>query len=161
MSLVDSETAKQMCESAKQLLAHGEVDQAIARLQQALIFQPHSPDAKMLIGIAYAQKGMMDEALDALDEAANTSERNPVIHYNYGGVLQKVGRLVEAVAQYEEALRLNPNYDRAKMALEAAKKQWNDPVYQQSVTGRPAARPQPPQEQSGARSGWFGRGKKK
>ncbi len=154
MSVVDSETAKQMCESAKQALARGEVDQAIGRINQALIFHPHSADAKMLLGIAYAQKGMMDEALDAMEDAVSVSERNAVVHFNYGSLLQRVGRIAEAITQYEEALRINPTYEKAKLALEAAKKQW-------------AMHPHPPahakkEEPSGSRWGaWLGRGKRK
>ncbi|MCS6861366.1 MAG: tetratricopeptide repeat protein [Abditibacteriales bacterium] len=162
MSLVDSETAKQMCEDAKHALARGEADSAIGRLQQALIFHPRSADAKMLLGIAYAQKGMMDEALDALEEAVSVSERNPVVHFNYGSVLMKVGRVLEAITQFEEALRINPAYDKAKAALEAAKKQWGEQMYMPPSTARPHAPTSHKEEAATTKhGGWFGWGKKK
>lgn len=162
MSLVDSETARQLCDDAKHALARGEVDSAIARIQQALIFHPHSADAKMLLGIAYAQKGMMDEALDALEEAVSVSEKNAVVHFNYGGMLMKVGRVLEAITQFEEALRINPGYDKAKVALETAKKQWGEQMYMHPSTSRPHVPAQHKEEAASAKhGGWFGWGKKK
>jgi thioredoxin-like negative regulator of GroEL len=42
---------------------------------------------------------------------------NPRAHYNLGNALLKTGRLPEAIAQYDDALRLQPDYAHAHVNL--------------------------------------------
>jgi tetratricopeptide (TPR) repeat protein len=41
------------------------------------------------------------------------------VHENLGQLLASLGRLDEAIAQFSEALRIKPDFDAARMHLEA------------------------------------------
>jgi len=51
------------------------------------------------------------------DNTVQRSPESPVAHNNYGLVLAKDGQLQEAIAQYEEALRLKPDFGEVDVNL--------------------------------------------
>ncbi|KTF15509.1 vWA domain-containing protein [Pseudoalteromonas sp. H105] len=65
--------------------------------------------SKQIKGAALYQQGNFDAALDAFshDKSANG-------FYNYGNALAKAGQLDEAIAAYQQAQNLQPNFPQAK-----------------------------------------------
>jgi len=46
----------------------------------------------------------------------------PEAYYNLGTTYQSTGRTAEAVQAYEQALRIKPDYDKARQALNALRR---------------------------------------
>ncbi len=65
-------------------------------------------------------------------------------HYNRGNALARLGRFENAIAEYEEALRLNPNNDDARYNRDLLKKRLEDQPRQSGAGGRnsQAAKPE-------------------
>lgn len=59
-------------------------------------------------GIQCSEAGDVDRALQSLHEALALAPDHPVVHYNRGLVLQKVGRLEEALVDYRAATNSDP-----------------------------------------------------
>jgi len=64
-------------------------------------------------GIRCSEEGDVDRALQSLDDALALAPGHPVIHYNRGLVLQKVGLLDESLADYRSATNSDPTLSRA------------------------------------------------
>jgi tetratricopeptide (TPR) repeat protein len=58
----------------------GEYDQAIAASQRALSFQRNHRLALLVMGWTYEQKGMMQEAISALEKGSGTGPSSSVAH---------------------------------------------------------------------------------
>jgi DNA-binding winged helix-turn-helix (wHTH) protein/TolB-like protein len=72
-------------------------DQAIEQLKKALEMDPHFPLVKMLLAMAYNQKGMAEEAIAELREEANKPDTLPILKALLGYSYAKAGRTAEAV----------------------------------------------------------------
>jgi protein O-mannosyl-transferase len=87
---------------------------------------PHSARARYNLSIAYTKRGEYAQAAEqgeaALwqDDGWVPANEKYYIHNKLGYDLAMLGRLPEAVARYEEALRLSPNYDVAHANLAKA-----------------------------------------
>lgn len=117
MSSTDSTDNTDYCQSARQNLARGEADDAIALLQQAITQDPRSSDAYALLGEAYVQKGMVNEGIHALSTSISLNPQNVAAHVGLAIALQQVGRLHEAAFELQDALRIDPHHERAKELL--------------------------------------------
>jgi len=67
---------------------------------------------------ALEEEGQTGEALRHYQAAVRLDARYAVGRFNLGCLLAKVGRRDEAVAQLQEALRLQPDYPEAKQKLD-------------------------------------------
>ncbi len=117
MSTEGPNEAVNLCQAARESLQQGNVDDAIARLQQAIAQDPRNDEAYSLLGVAYAQKGMTDEGIQALSTAVSLNPNNASSRMNLAAALQRAGRLHEAVAELNEALRIDPTYQKAQESL--------------------------------------------
>jgi tetratricopeptide (TPR) repeat protein len=61
----------------------------------------------------WAQVGYWRDSITLYEHTLQVTRRNPLIHYNLGLALFSQGRLAEAMAHYDEALRLKPGYAEA------------------------------------------------
>ncbi|HYP07048.1 MAG TPA: tetratricopeptide repeat protein [Bryobacteraceae bacterium] len=66
--------------------------------------------AHLNLGIAYAQlPGRQAEAINELHKALQMKPDSALAHFHLGNTFHKVGRLEDAIAEYQESLRLDPN----------------------------------------------------
>lgn len=89
-----------------------EPDRAIRDYDMALELNPHYLHALIDRGNAYAAAGQWDKAIDDLTRAIEAGQ-NPLMHIAYFGrglAYLREGRLDAALPDYEQGLRLNPNY---------------------------------------------------
>jgi adenylate cyclase len=98
-------------------------DQAIEELNAALARNPNFARSEMLLGCAYANAGLVDEAMRHLAISTRLSPRDvteaPIL-YNYGLCHFLAGRYVESIANMRRAVELRPNYFAALTGLAAA-----------------------------------------
>jgi DNA-binding winged helix-turn-helix (wHTH) protein/tetratricopeptide (TPR) repeat protein len=68
------------------------------------------------------QRGpLLKEAGAALDRAFNQARRDPGLHVARGAYLRALGKYAEAIAEFQHAVELNPNYTLAHAELGRAK----------------------------------------
>ena len=86
---------------------------AIATLQAA----PPTPDVLNALANAYARVSRFEDALKALELALKLDPESPTTHLNLGVCYQALGQSSRARAAYQEALRLQPDLERARRYL--------------------------------------------
>lgn len=97
----------------------GHLDEAIAQLERAKRLERHS-HAWVVEGRILAQKGDLEGALKALNEALHINPADPNA-YSYRGNVHMLRRdPAAALADYEQALRLNPGDTAALKGRQAA-----------------------------------------
>jgi Flp pilus assembly protein TadD len=95
-------------EYAMFLFRDGKLDQAVPQFEAALKYNPKHPEAHYHLGRALYQKGDFEGAKVHYLETARLDPKAPV-HSGLGAVYFRLGQTSEAVAQFKEALRLNPD----------------------------------------------------
>jgi Flp pilus assembly protein TadD len=90
------------------LANQGKLDQAILEFQLAIQREPNHAQAHYHLGRALYLKGDLEGARAHYEETARLDAKAPV-HNSLGVVYMKLGQKTEAIAQFNEALRLQPN----------------------------------------------------
>ncbi|MGA9174688.1 MAG: tetratricopeptide repeat protein [Thermoactinomyces sp.] len=72
--------------------------------------------------VAFYYAGLLPEAANAIQLALKTDNRQALYHYHYGVVLASTGKRNEAIAQFQQAARLDANNPLYKQALDQFRK---------------------------------------
>jgi Flp pilus assembly protein TadD len=115
----DPQEAQKHLAAGRDYLKRGDAAAAVQELEKAASKDANSKEIQFNLGLAYAQAGRYQEAVQAF-EAALTLGADASTHSNLGVVYYKMGRLEDAVAQYQEALKLNPGDAEVRSNLAAA-----------------------------------------
>ncbi len=99
--------------TAQRLLAAKQGAEALLPLQEILRINPLHPDAYNLASVAFGQMGMLKEAESSSRQAIALKPEDAGFHLNLANRLNDQGRSEEAIATYEEALRLDPDHLQA------------------------------------------------
>jgi len=102
-----------------QALQAGEVDKAVDLLARAVMADDSDGDAKAMLGIAYAQKGLHAQAKRALQTAIELQPENANYRFNLGVALERAGDLPGAAVAYRDTLQLNKDHGQARAKLQA------------------------------------------
>jgi tetratricopeptide (TPR) repeat protein len=100
------------------------LDVALSLAQAARRGLPDSPAIVDTMGWIYYQKGVYPLAISNLQEALTLQEKNkladnPDIHYHLGMAYEKSSQPAMARQQFEQVLKINPNYrDAAQIKSE-------------------------------------------
>lgn len=103
-------------QSARQLLAAGSLSDALTALNQLRRDYPRDPDILAALAVAHANSGNLAEAVEYLN-ASIVTKPNARSYYNLAMVFRQKGDDVQAAWALEQALDLEPNYDRARQLL--------------------------------------------
>jgi tetratricopeptide (TPR) repeat protein len=87
----------------------GRIDQAIVELQTALKNNPKYAEAQYDLGNALYEKGDLEGAKANYLVAARLDPRRGPVHNMLGIVSIRQGEISQAIAQFNEALRLQPD----------------------------------------------------
>lgn len=83
----------------------------------AIAHAPEYADAHFAMGYALLQQDSVEKALPYFRKAAQLDPKNPNAAFNAGICEEYLGNTAAARAQYEAALKANPNYTTAREAL--------------------------------------------
>lgn len=99
----------------------GRQEEALAALElSAALESPSSPRRYLLRAEIYVAREEWEAALAAFGQAASLSPWDPVPYYQMGWVLeQKLGDREPAMAYFQQALQINPDYVPPRLALGA------------------------------------------
>jgi TolA-binding protein len=92
-------------------------DQAIGAYQALLRIDPGSDKAKIGIGMTNLEKGDIEAAEKALDEAARAANATREVFYNLGEVKSARGKNDDATKAYERAAQMDPYWGKPVFAL--------------------------------------------
>jgi len=92
-------------------------DQAIGAYQALLRIDPGSDKAKIGIGMTNLEKGDLEAAEKALDEAAGATNATREVFYSLGEVKSARGKSDDATKAYERAAQMDPYWGKPVFAL--------------------------------------------
>jgi Flp pilus assembly protein TadD len=103
-------------------------EQAAAEFRQVLADNPGDPGARQHLGEVLrlwgderTRQGSLEEAAAHLRESLDFRQDDAVLHSDLGTVLARLGRIREAVPEFEAAVRLDPSLETARHNLQAAR----------------------------------------
>lgn len=109
-------------------LSHlGRLEEAIEDCKRAIQLDAEFGNPYNDIGVYLMQEGRLDEAIAWLEQAKLAKRYEPR-HYPYanlGRIYERKGRWREALAEYREALRLEPRYELAMKAAARLRARMN------------------------------------
>ena len=101
------------------------LEAGIQALERAVRLRPQSNDAQGALGAALLQVPKRQaEGVEHLGQVVKSDPTNFRAHNNWGSALTKVGRFPEAMAEFTEALRLEPRYVQAHIGIGALYEKW-------------------------------------
>lgn len=103
-------------------LRHKNLKQAQTMLQKAIDIAPEEGAIRDSLGWVLVLNNQTDLAIKQLEQAAETIPQDPELNYHLGVAYWKVGRYLEAVNQWNEALTCNPDAENKKLILQALQK---------------------------------------
>jgi Flp pilus assembly protein TadD len=91
------------------LAGAGRIDEAVARLREAVRLDPDSAEAQSNLGVVLGRAGQFDEAVTHYRKAIQIEPGDALTQTNLGNTLSRLGQFPEAIRHFEEALRISPN----------------------------------------------------
>ncbi len=117
-----------MLEQILELHKQGRLDEAESRYRERLSFNPDDPETLHLLGILRRQRGDFREAVQLVRRAIERAPGRYTYYLSLGGMELHLRALDQARADFETALRLNPNLPSAYSALGHIALLQNDPA---------------------------------
>ena len=123
-------------------LQNGDLDGAEKLLKQSLTLAPQNSEALRLLGVTFAFKKDLQQALKELDKALKVDPNNWLAHSNRGNVLKDLNKFDAALKSYDRTIALQPNYAEAynnKGNLYQVLKQYEEAVksYDKAIALQP------------------------
>ncbi len=112
---LDPSNIMSYCQLARAYTTDSKHELALDIIKKALELNPAMPDAICEHAAILANLGDFGRALEVIDGAKDVLANNAFAHYTRGYILTKFGKEKrgDALKEYEEAIRLKPNYAEA------------------------------------------------
>ena len=101
------EEAERLYQESLTLFRTGNLDQAIAKLEEVLVLDPQQLDALETLGVLYSKVDRLDEAIEAMNRLAKLSPNHIMAHTNLSRFYVQKGMILEAEQEQAEARRLS------------------------------------------------------
>ena len=98
-------------------LKKGESRQAIHHFQRSLKINPEFADSHYALGMTYQSQGDMNAAVRQFREGLHHTPNHAGLHNVLGAVLAQRGALDQAIHHLEQAVRINPDFEKARLNL--------------------------------------------
>lgn len=108
------------------LARSGQLEEAIAHLREAVRLDPGAAGPRFALARALEREGRSEEAIACYLEGLSLSPRDADAQYDLGTLLARSGRLEEALPHLEAALRMRPDFEKARRNLALARKLLRD-----------------------------------
>ena len=100
-------------------LRKGEIDEALAAVEEADRFGAVNPSRRVLLGRLYQMQGRPAEAVLSFEQALSADEKNPSLYYHMGMALLALDRGDEATRALQRALSISSSFPEAGDARRA------------------------------------------
>lgn len=113
-------------EAIRKLIGDGKIEAASEACRQ-LIDEDDDPEALYLLAVITGERGLYGESLVLFEHALKKLPGRSDVAYNFGIVLQSMGKLDEAIGHWSRAIELNPEHADAFFNLGRAyseKQMW-------------------------------------
>jgi hypothetical protein len=110
--------------SSAQQLKHWQ--NSVSLFEHTLSVTENNHGARNNLGLALAQEGRFDEAVDQYLEALRIKPNDPRTLSNMGVALANQGKIKQALDHFKEALRINPNDAVASHNLDVARRRMRE-----------------------------------
>jgi protein O-mannosyl-transferase len=100
-----------------------DADTAVKYYRQALMLDPNHISTHRRLGLTLYSMGKTDEAIEQCRIVAAAEPNDAKTYNNIGIMLQSEGKIDEAIDCFQKALEIDPQYQKARNALNAALKQ--------------------------------------
>ena len=77
----------------------------------SISLKPDIAEAHFYLGVAYLDKGYIDDSINEFKEAIRLKPDNVDAHLNLGIVYSEKGNIDDAIKEYKEAIRLKPDLE--------------------------------------------------
>jgi len=100
----------------------GNLDKALEYFKKSVELNPDYAEAHNSLGKLFFQAGNLPQALRHFDEVAKLSPKDASARYNIGIIFYMRQQMPDAARCFQKALEINPGYEKAKVALQLARK---------------------------------------
>lgn len=125
------------------LIEYDMCDKALAVAMHAIEADPGSYEAHFCVGFAHQKLHQPEQALASYEAAARIRSDDAELHDARGSTLQELGRIDEAIAQFDRALALRPDFplaafhrSLARLLLRDFENGWPDYEMRRTGAGR-------------------------
>jgi tetratricopeptide (TPR) repeat protein len=118
---------------AVSLISRNRLDEAVARLHEALSYDPKFSQAHYELGLVREKEGKFEEAIVPLQRAVELDPSYPEPHYALGRIYQREGKRDEAQEQIEEFKKLSK---QSPLTEPTVKPNYASPSRQDNVVPR-------------------------
>ena len=119
---------------AVSLRARGEFEEAVSLLRQAAALDPKNADLHRELGITFLLDKNWEDARIEMLEAIHHDPQDADAHNGLGYALEKLGDLAQAVQEYQQATRLDPDDDSYRQHVVSAQAKL---AYQEYLKKKP------------------------
>ena len=98
----------------------GQYEDSLTTLKRGIQLDPKRAEGYYNLALVYKQLGQRDLAIQAYREAIRLNPRMYDAHYNLGNIFLEKEQYALAVAHYRQSLDIRPNWEKGRVALEAA-----------------------------------------
>ena len=101
------EEAKRLYQESLALFQSGDLNQAIAKLEESVALNPQFSDALETLGVLYSKVDQLDEAIEVMKRLAKVAPNHIMVHTNLSRFYVQKGMILEAEQEQAEARRLS------------------------------------------------------